>query len=133
MTIEAIVAIGNQGQIGLNGELPWHDPDDLKWFRDVTMGKVCIVGYNTAQTLPDLPGRVVFPDCVTVTPDVIANSYIAEGRGLIVIGGAKTYQRWAPYITRWHIGRIDYDGPCDAVFDPMWVLTLPSPSAKVTK
>lgn len=121
MTIEAIVAIGNQGQIGLNGELPWYDPEDLKWFREMTMGKTCIVGYNTAQTLPELPGRRVICDSNAPCEIIIKSSQL-HSEQVIIIGGAKTYQRWAPYITRWYIGRIDYDGPADSWFDPSWVL-----------
>lgn len=112
--IEAIVAIGNSGQIGLNGKLPWHCPEDLKWFREKTMGKTCIAGYNTMQTLPELPGRYIIMDCTELTPPQFTHAY---GQDIMIIGGAKTYARWAPFVDAWYVSMIDYDGPCDTVFD----------------
>ena len=113
--LEAIVAIGNQGQIGLNGVLPWHDKSDLKWFRDMTIGKTLIVGTKTAETLPPLPGRNVVVWNRENLPEVLRMD-------AIVIGGSKTYELFAPHIKRWHVGRIDYDGPADAWFNPMWMI-----------
>ena len=108
--IKAIVAIGNQGQVGLNGRLPWHDKEDLKWFREQTMGKVCVVGYNTAQTLPELPGRTVLIDRVDA-------GYGVDLESLMIIGGPKTYARWNHLVDEWLVSRVDYDGPADARFD----------------
>jgi dihydromethanopterin reductase len=114
--LTAIVAIGNQGQIGLNGELPWHDSSDLKWFRNMTMGKTLIVGTKTAETLPPLTGRNV----VIWNRENLSEVLRMDA---IIIGGAKTYELFAPHISRWHVGRIDYDGPADAWFDPMWMIS----------
>lgn len=119
MMINAIVAIGTEGQIGLDGRLPWKDLDDLAWFAKMTSRQILIAGHNTRQTLPELPGRTVLIDDVSMHP----LSYAAQlGVDVWVIGGAKTYARWAPYIDRWHIGKIDYYGPADAWFDPSWLL-----------
>ena len=116
--ISAIVAYGNQLQIGMDGQLPWHNPDDLKWFREMTMGKTCVVGYNTLKTLPELPGRNVVLDDIGLTP---MQMWGVHG-DLIIIGGAKTYARWAPYIMRWHVGRIDSDAVGDTFFDLSWMV-----------
>ena len=51
--INAIVAIGKRGQMGLNGRLPWHDREDLLWFRRKTMGGVLICGAKTLAGLPE--------------------------------------------------------------------------------
>lgn len=110
MTIKAIVAIGNQGQVGLNGKLPWHDPEDLKWFREQTMGKVCVVGWKTAQTLPELPGRVVLVDRLDA-------GYGVNLEDLIIIGGPKTYARWNHLVGEWLVSRIDYSSEADTWFD----------------
>lgn len=49
------------GVIGLDGDMPWHVPEDLKHFKDLTMGQVLIMGRNTWASFPDavrpLPGR----------------------------------------------------------------------------
>ncbi len=49
--IYLIAAVGRQGQIGLNGRLPWRHPEDLQWFKEQTMGKVVVCGANTAEHL----------------------------------------------------------------------------------
>jgi dihydrofolate reductase len=55
--ISVIAAVADNGVIGNNGSLPWHNSDDLKWFKHITMGKTVIVGRKTFDTLPPLPGR----------------------------------------------------------------------------
>lgn len=114
--IKAIVAIGNQGQVGLNGQLPWHDKDDLKWFREQTMGKVCVVGHRTYFSLPTLHGRRVVVDSIDRHPENIALN-INFGARYIIIGGPKTYARWNHLVDEWLVSRIDYSGPADAWFD----------------
>ena len=54
-----IVAAAENGVIGRAGGLPWHLPDDLKRFKALTMGKPCIMGRKTWDSLPrkPLPGR----------------------------------------------------------------------------
>lgn len=118
--IEAILARGLRGQMGLNGTLPWHDPADLLWFKQMTMGKVLIAGATTMKTLPPLPGRHIVCDSKDLHPLEYLDLY---PEGVVVIGGPKTFGRWAPYIQRWHIGVVDYNGPADCWFNPLWLET----------
>lgn len=58
-----IVAYNGKQVIGNNlGKVPWHIPADLKFFKDTTMGHVCIMGRKTWDTIPakyrPLPGRI---------------------------------------------------------------------------
>lgn len=57
----AIWAQTIDGVIGRNGTMPWHVPEDLKHFQEVTTGKPVIMGRRTWESLPDaykpLPGR----------------------------------------------------------------------------
>lgn len=58
-----IVAYNGRFVIGNNqGLVPWHIPDDLRYFRDTTMGHVCLMGRKTWESIPDkyrpLPGRI---------------------------------------------------------------------------
>jgi len=115
--VKAIVAIGNQGQIGLDGQLPWHNPKDLAWFKSMTSsGGVLIAGHNTFHTLPELPNRHVMIDC-----DELFRRVLAKDVNYWIIGGAKTYAKWAPYIDQWYISKIDYDGPADTYFNKDWL------------
>ena len=45
--MKAILAMAKNRVIGKNGGLPWHVPNDFKWFKEFTMGKKIIVGKNT--------------------------------------------------------------------------------------
>ena len=51
MKINIIVAIGNNGVIGLDGKMPWHIPTDLRYFKERTIGHTVIMGRKTFESL----------------------------------------------------------------------------------
>lgn len=61
-TLGAIWTQTIDGVIGRNGKMPWHVPEDLQHFKEVTSGKPVIMGRRTWESLPNaykpLPGRV---------------------------------------------------------------------------
>jgi len=58
MRISLIVAMDRRGVIGKDGDLPWHLSDDLKRFKQITMGKPIIMGRRTCESIDcPLPGR----------------------------------------------------------------------------
>lgn len=59
MKVSIIAAKASNHTIGMDGQLPWHLPGDMAWFRAKTMGKPCIMGRKTWDSLPKkpLPGR----------------------------------------------------------------------------
>jgi dihydrofolate reductase len=68
-----VVAIGRNRAMGLNGQLPWHLPADLRHFREVTMDKPMLMGRKTWESIGrPLPGRT----SIVLTGDP---AYIAEG------------------------------------------------------
>ena len=111
--------------MGLNGRLPWHDREDLLWFRRKTMGGVLICGVKTLAGLPESvhEGRRIIAWTRENLDDVIREVRAIESP-VWVIGGAETYRVWAPHIDRWHISKIDYDGPADTWFDPTLISDL---------
>ncbi len=53
-----VVAVGDNGAIGLRGRVPWRIPEDLKFFKNVTMGHAIIMGRKTWDEVGrPLPGR----------------------------------------------------------------------------
>src|SRR4029077_14490550 len=58
-TVSLVVAVADHGVIGRNGALPWRIPDDMRHFRRLTLGKPCVMGRRTWESLPKkpLPGR----------------------------------------------------------------------------
>ena len=106
MTLELIVCKTPSGVIGANGGLPWEGIIDGKVFRKFTLGKVCVMGRRTWQSLPGpLPGRTNVVVSST-RPDhkdgaslgVIWSRSIDEvldlfeGDQIIFLGGAQIYE-----------------------------------------
>lgn len=61
MIISMVAAIDKNNAIGVNNDIPWRIPSDFKWFKEYTMGKIIVMGYNTFMSLPGLlPGRPHF-------------------------------------------------------------------------
>ena len=61
MRVSLIVARGVNGVIGVNNQLPWHLPRDLKYFKSVTLGKPIIMGRKTFESIGQpLRGRINF-------------------------------------------------------------------------
>ena len=65
--IALVVAMGENRAIGRGGHLPWHLRSDMRYFREITMGKPVIMGRRTFKSLPRvLDGRlniVLTPTC----------------------------------------------------------------------
>ncbi len=56
--IYLVAALGTNGVIGIDGKLPWHLPEDLKHFKNLTLGHPIIMGRRTWESLGKaLPGR----------------------------------------------------------------------------
>ncbi|KRM72614.1 dihydrofolate reductase [Lacticaseibacillus brantae] len=93
------------GIIGRNGRLPWHLPDDLHYFRELTEGQIVVMGRKTFEglkrPLPDRTNIVLThqvdyeaPDDVIVyhdAPAVIAYAETKPDQNLIIIGGANLF------------------------------------------
>ena len=125
-----IVAIADNRAIGVRGDLPWHIPEDLKYFKKVTHGYPVIMGRTTYFSLPFRPlkGRknIVLNLGGEPIPEVIcANSFdeayaTAEGaEKCFIMGGASVYKAAINdmdtlYITHVHTTIEDAD-----VFFPM--------------
>ena len=66
MIVSLIAAVGRNGALGLNGDMPWRLPSDLKRFRALTMGKPLVMGRKTFDSIgKPLPGR----DIIVMTRD----------------------------------------------------------------
>ena len=113
MAISLIAALDENSAIGRKGQLPWHLPDDLRWFKQLTLGKHVLMGYNTAisvgRVLPDRTNMVLsrkreapFPGQVTVRTVQEAMAR-CSGAGLMVIGGAQVYAEALPLASRLYL------------------------------
>ena len=104
MIISAILAIGNDNEIGLNGSLPWKSKEDLKHFKSITTGHCVIMGYNTYQSIgKPLPNRtnIVVSRTINKLNGCYVFNSIEDGiefaeqtkeTELFIIGGASVYK-----------------------------------------
>jgi dihydrofolate reductase len=120
-----VAAVAENGVIGKDGELPWHIPEDMEHFKNLTMGNPVLMGRTTFESLPNsvkpLPGRTnIVLTRSGVEADVkeagtIEEAYrIAEEHGdkVYIAGGASVYEQMLEDTDRIEITRIheEYDG-----------------------
>lgn len=126
--VRSICAIGQRGQLGLDGRLPWEGAQgeeyvaDVQRFFDVTRGHVLVAGPKTIASVP----RFAYADR---TIEVIRSSDRPEdviarypGRVLFIGGGPPVWDVYAPFIRHWDVTRLPYDGDADRWFDPRWLV-----------
>lgn len=133
--LSLIVAIANNGVIGIDNTLPWHLPEDLKRFKALTMGHHIIMGRKTYDSLGRLlPGRTTV--IVTRNADyevegaLIAHSLeqaialCGNDDEVFLIGGAELYRAGLGLSNKLYITEIDLDVAGDAHFpqidDAQW-------------
>lgn len=119
MSMIGIVAIARNLAIGKGGKLPWHYPEDLKFFKQTTTGNAVVMGMNTWTSIGrPLPNRlnIVLSRSGTIEPrpDVIVLRSKEEVISLagylkcdiFIIGGAKTYENFADAIEKWIVTEV---------------------------
>jgi dihydrofolate reductase len=130
MIVSLVLAMAENGVIGMNGALPWRIPEDMRHFKALTMGKPCIMGRKTWDSLPKkpLPGRAN----IVVTRDrnfrgdgaVVAHSlddalaHAKNAEEIAIIGGAEIYAAVLPRANRIYLTEVHaaFDG--DASMPP---------------
>ena len=137
MKLGMIYARSRNGVIGKDGVMPWHLPEDLAHFKQVTMGCPVIMGRKTWESLPPrfrpLPGRLNI--VVSRQPDwnaegaTLASSLheavtlCADHPQAWIMGGAQIYSQAAPLADTAEITEIDADFEGDAFapeLGPQW-------------
>lgn len=127
--ISVIVAVAEDGAIGRDNSLIWRLPNDLKYFKTLTLGHTIIMGSNTFRSLPSgaLPGRenVVLSRSVTEIPGATVYKSIEEAVDALkeqdevfVIGGAQIYKQVMPYADKLYVTEVAASFPDADVFFP---------------
>jgi len=129
MKISAIVAMDSQNGIGVNNQLPWHLPNDLKFFKSVTMGKPIVMGRKTYESLGrPLPGRlnvvissqqVAAPESVKVLNSIeAALAYVAQQgtEEVFIIGGGQIFAATLPILNTLYITEVHTTVAADIFF-----------------
>ena len=129
-----VVAVGENGIIGREGDLPWHLPSDLKRFRDVTWGKPLVMGRRTFESIgKPLPGRISIvlsadpafqpPEGVVKATNLEAALAAAEKAAeelgadtIMVIGGYQVFRDTLPLAQTLHYTRVHISPAGDVRF-----------------
>lgn len=133
MTVTLVAAVGRNGVIGRDGELPWRLPGDLARFRELTWGHVLVMGRRTYDSIGrPLPGR----DTIVVTrnsdwqppegplPQVATASSVSAALAraasmseqVFVVGGEQIYRETLCWADRLVITWVDQSPDGDAFF-----------------
>lgn len=133
MKINCIVAVSQNGVIGNNGQIPWHRPEDLKRFKELTMGYPVIMGRKTFESIgKPLKGRknIVVTrsddfnsECVIKVNSIkkaLANAKDFSDE-VFIIGGSGIYEQTQHLWDRVYLTVVGgiYEG--DAKFDLDWI------------
>ena len=132
--VSLIVAMASNRCIGINNELPWKLPEDLKYFKHVTCGKALILGRTTydslGRPLPNRTNIVMTRDASWEGPigtrvvhsleaalalaDAVAVSNYQDE--VVVIGGAEIYAQLLPQVERMYITEVHTEVAGDVFF-----------------
>ena len=133
MKLSMIVALGRNRVIGINNEMPWHIPADLKFFKAQTLGKPVVMGRRTLEAigkpLPGRPNIIVTRDTsfsadgTTVVPNLEEAVSVAKATAteigadeVMIIGGGQIYEQMIGKVERLYLTEIDLSPEGDAFF-----------------
>lgn len=121
----AVAAMSQNRVIGYRGNIPWHLPEDFKWFKRLTMGGVLLMGRKTFESIrcKPLPNRInvvlsrsaTFLNVTTIPnlTDFNEDDYDAE---VFVIGGAEVYRQLLPRCSDLFLTVVKKDVEGDTMF-----------------
>jgi dihydrofolate reductase len=119
MILSLIVAIAEDGAMGIHNTLPWHLPADLRFFKQTTLGKPVVMGSRTWESLGrKLPGRlniVLSSRKLELPEDVLLFANLQDALKRVraedtdeafIIGGSKVFAEAMPELDRLYITRV---------------------------
>lgn len=131
MIISAIVAVSKDGVIGRDNQIPWYLPEDLKYFKKVTLGHPVIMGRKSfvsiGRPLPKRTNIIVTRDpfyivsgCIVVnTLEEALEWALKEGEDeIFIIGGGEIFEQSISYWDKLYLTEVDLFVPDGDVFFP---------------
>jgi dihydrofolate reductase len=127
---KAIAAMSLNRVIGAANRIPWHLPEDFKWFKKMTTGQVIVMGRKTFQSIgKPLPNRttIVLTRSAALIPGVRTISDLSQlsqvepalaGREIFICGGAQLYQQALPLCSDLYLTLVQRVVEGDTLFPP---------------
>ena len=127
---KAIAAMSLNRVIGVGNKIPWHLPEDFKWFKKMTTGQVLVMGRRTFESIgKPLPNRITI--VLTRSPAPLAGvqtisdfsqldpaSAGLTGREIFICGGAQVYQQALPLCSDLYLTLVKRVVEGDTFFPP---------------
>jgi dihydrofolate reductase len=125
--LKAIAAMSLNRVIGRAGQIPWHLPEDFRWFKRMTLGHVVLMGRKTFESLGkplpnrtnivltrrgEIPGILTLADLRSFDPEAFAPKEV------FVIGGAEIYAQLLPLCSDLYLSVVQRAVDGDAFFPP---------------
>ena len=116
--------------IGAANRIPWHLPEDFKWFKKMTTGQVIVMGRKTFESIgKPLPNRttIVFtrsPESIAGVRTISDLSQLSQvdpalaGREIFICGGAQLYQQALPLCSDLYLTLVQRVVEGDTLFPP---------------
>ena len=126
-SFKAIAAMSENRVIGDGNRIPWHLPEDFKWFKRMTMGNIVVMGRKTFESIGrPLPGRATLvlsrsgfshPGVQTIA-SLDQLPALAGDRQAFVCGGADIYRQALPLCSDLYLTHVKRTVEGDAFFPP---------------
>ena len=128
--MDAIVAVDNNWGIGLNNKLLFRCKEDMEHFKELTKGKIVVMGRQTMLSLPNiepLPDRKnlvlttrltywrgfrVYPTFDSIVTELRAHNL----NDVMIIGGSSIYELFLPYVNNVYVTRFNHTMRADRFF-----------------
>ncbi len=129
-SFKAIAAMSLNRVIGAGNRIPWHLPEDFKWFKQMTTGHVIVMGRKTFESIgKPLPNRttIVLTRSAAPIPGVRTLSDLSQldpadpalaGREIFICGGAQLYQQALPLCSDLYLTLVQRVVDGDILFPP---------------
>ena len=128
--MKAIAAMSMNRVIGARNKIPWHLPEDFKWFKQMTTGHVIVMGRKTFESIgKPLPNRKTIiltrSDCAIPGVQTVADlgqispsNPAIGGLEIFICGGAQIYEQALPMCSDLYLTLVKREVQGDTFFPP---------------
>jgi dihydrofolate reductase len=125
--MKAIAAMAKNRVIGVSGRIPWHLPEDFRWFKKMTLGGTVVMGRKTFESLrKPLPNRrnmvlsrtASFPGVEVIRDIAALDPALLAAPDTWIIGGSDVYAQTLPLCSDLYLSLVEGDFEGDAYFPP---------------
>lgn len=127
MILSCVIAFGKNRGLGFGNKLPWHLPDDLKNFKEITRGHTVIMGRKTydsmGRLLPERKNIIITRDKSYEVPGATIVHSVEEAieeckdeEESFIIGGGEILKLALPYLNRMYLTHVEAEVPADSFF-----------------